>query len=76
MKTEISFLQFMTIVFLFFGIGLGVGMFVSLPIKQQQHRQVCNTTKQEPIMVAAVDPKTGELFAVPTLQVVCTDVNK
>lgn len=54
----------------FLVLGITIGGIISNP---PHNRNVCNATKEQPLLVAAVDPKTGTLFAVPTLQTVCTD---
>lgn len=57
----------------FLALGILIGGVVSKP---QHISKVCNVTNEQPTMIAAVDPKTGELFAVPTLQTVCIDAGK
>lgn len=58
-----------------FALGvLALGVAITSALNYQSNKGVCQTTKQQPAFVAAVDPKTGELFAIPTLQKVCTDV--
>lgn len=53
---------------------LALVMSITSDLNYQSNKGVCQTTKQQPAFVAAVDPNTGELFAIKTLQKVCTDV--
>lgn len=55
-----------------------VGMLVGNEITKvpTYHGVVCNKTQLKPVMAAAVDPNSGVLFAVPTLQTVCIDVRQ